>query len=199
VLQRVCADAATWPDQLGLAVNLSPIQLTSRSLMADVTETLAATGLAPNRLEFEITETAMLEDTDAVLAVLHQLRDLGASVALDDFGTGYSSLSYLRRFPFNKVKVDRSFVSGLGEVGDCETIVGAVIQLCERLGMITTAEGVETETQLRRLSALGCTEAQGYLFSPPRPIEDVAELCRNLGQRVVAVPGETELARAFPP
>jgi diguanylate cyclase (GGDEF)-like protein len=187
VLRRACADAAEWPDGLRLAVNLSPAQFGSRTLVADVAETLAATGLAPHRLELEITETAMLEDTDAVLEILNQLHDLGAGIALDDFGTGYSSLSYLRRFPFNKVKIDRSFIVGLGQVNDCETIVAAVIDLCERLGMSTTSEGVETEMQLQRLAALGSTEAQGFLFSRPRPIEEVAELCAALSGKVAMV------------
>jgi diguanylate cyclase (GGDEF)-like protein len=189
VLQRACADAMTWPGDLTLAVNLSPVQFTNRSLVEDVAAALAATGLAPSRLELEITETAMLEDTSAVVGILHRLRDLGIRTALDDFGTGYSSLSYLLRFPFDKVKIDRSFTSGLGKVGDCDTIVGSVINLCEQLGMITTSEGVETEAQLQKLRALRCTEAQGYLFSRPQPLGEVVALCRTLNRSGTASAG----------
>jgi EAL domain-containing protein (putative c-di-GMP-specific phosphodiesterase class I) len=129
----------------------------------------------------------MLEETDAVLLILHQLRNLGVGIAMDDFGTGYSSLSYLRRFPFSKVKIDRSFVAGLGKGGDCEAIVAAVIKLCATLGMTVLAEGVETEDQLQRLHAVNCGEAQGYLFSRPCPTDKVAALCRMLSQRVLEV------------
>lgn len=148
--------------------------------MADVASALEESGLDPARLELEITETVMLEDTDAILVILHKLRDLGVGIAMDDFGTGYSSLSYLRRFPFSKVKIDQSFVTGLGQGGDCDTIITAVVDLCDRLGMITTAEGVETDEQLARLAAGNCTEAQGYLFSKPRPAHEVAALCERL-------------------
>lgn len=182
VMQQACADAATWPGALRVAVNLSPLQLNSRSLLEDIAAALASTGLPASRLELEITETAILEDSDAVLALLRQLRGMGARIALDDFGTGYSSLSYLRRFPFNKVKIDRSFISGLGKVKDCDTIVAAVIDLCDRLGMVTTSEGVETEAQLAKLAAFRSTEAQGYLFSRPLPANEVPELCRRLGR-----------------
>jgi EAL domain-containing protein (putative c-di-GMP-specific phosphodiesterase class I) len=122
----------------------------------------------------------MLDDTDAILVILHKLRDLGIGIAMDDFGTGYSSLSYLRRFPFTKVKIDRSFIEGLGRGGDCDAIVTAVTDLCDTLGMIALAEGVETEDQLQRLRAGKCGEAQGYLFSRPRPAGEVAALCRVL-------------------
>jgi diguanylate cyclase (GGDEF)-like protein len=180
VLSRACTDAATWPGGVKVAVNLSPLQFASRTLVEDVAAALAASGLEPRRLELEITETVMLEDTETVLAILHRLRNLGVGIAMDDFGTGYSSLSYLRRFPFDKVKIDRSFIEGLGGGGDSEAIVTAVVELCESLGMITTAEGVETEDQLRLLISGSCTEAQGYLFSRPRPASEVAELCRSL-------------------
>jgi EAL domain-containing protein (putative c-di-GMP-specific phosphodiesterase class I) len=176
VLRQACADAATWPQNLKVAVNLSPVQLGSPTVVEDVAAALADAGLPASRLELEITETAMLADTDAVLVILHQLRDLGLGIALDDFGTGYSSLSYLQRFPFNKVKIDRSFVARLGQGGDTDTIVAAVIDLCGRLRMMTTGEGVETPAQLRCLESLRCVEAQGYLFSRPRPAADVAEM-----------------------
>jgi diguanylate cyclase (GGDEF)-like protein len=187
VLRQACIDAATWPDHLKVAVNLSPVQLGSPMLIKNVAAALTDSGLPANRLELEITETAMLADTDAVLATLHQLRDMGLRIALDDFGTGYSSLSYLQRFPFGKVKIDRSFVAKLDQDGGSDTIVAAVVDLCGRLGMVTTGEGVETEAQLHRLGALKCTEAQGYLFSKPRPANEVpAMLARLAVQRAIA-------------
>ena len=141
---------------------------------------LQDSGLEPSRLELEIVESAMLNDTDATLVILYQLRDLGVGIAMDDFGTGYSSLSYLRRFPFSKVKIDRSFIADLGCDGGSDAIVTAVTELCETLGMLTLAEGVETEEQLRLLRSGLCGEAQGYLFSKPKPATEVAELCRQL-------------------
>ena len=122
----------------------------------------------------------MLNDTDAILTVLHQIRDLGVGIAMDDFGTGYSSLSYLRRFSFNKVKIDRSFIQGLGSGGDSDAIVNAITDLCATLGMTTVAEGVETAEQLQQLREGNCGEAQAYYFSRPRPASEVAELCRLL-------------------
>jgi EAL domain-containing protein (putative c-di-GMP-specific phosphodiesterase class I) len=124
----------------------------------------------------------MLADTEAILAILHQLHGLGVSIVMDDFGTGYSSLSYLHSFPFDKVKIDQSFIAGMGKGDNCDAIVTAVIELCGTLGMTTTAEGVETEEQLQRLRAGNCNEAQGYLFSRPRPAAEVASLCRTLSQ-----------------
>jgi diguanylate cyclase (GGDEF)-like protein len=186
VLRQACADAATWPGDIKVAVNLSPVQFGSDTLLEDVAAALADSGLKPRNLELEITETAMLADTDAVLAILHQLRDLGLGIALDDFGTGYSSLSYLQRFPFNKVKIDRSFVAKLGQGGDTDTIVAAVIDLCSRLRMVTTGEGVEAPAQLNRLAALRCAEGQGYLFSRPVPAAEVAALLMRLSTRELA-------------
>jgi diguanylate cyclase (GGDEF)-like protein len=180
VLRQACADAATWPDHLKVAVNLSPVQLGGTTLVADVAAALADFGLPASRLELEITETAMLADTAGVLAVLHQLRDIGLRIALDDFGTGFSSLSYLQRFPFSKVKIDRSFVAKLDDGGDSATIIAAVIDLCGRLGMGTTGEGVETETQLHRLAELECGEAQGYLFSKPMPADEIPAMLAKL-------------------
>ena len=176
VLRQALADAASWPPNIRVAVNLSPLQFGSDSLVEDVSEALAHSGLDPGRLELEITETAMLADTETVLATLQQIHDLGVGIALDDFGTGYSSLSYLRRFPFNKVKIDRSFVMDLGQQSGADTITAAIIDLCVRLGLRTTAEGVETEDQLERLANLHCTEAQGYLFNRPRPASDVPDM-----------------------
>jgi diguanylate cyclase (GGDEF)-like protein len=186
VLRQVCIDAATWPDNLKVAVNLSPVQFGSHTLVEDITAALAEAGLPARRLELEITETAMLEDTDAVLVILHQLRNLGLGIALDDFGTGYSSLSHLQRFPFHKVKIDQSFVTKLGQSGDTDTIVAAVIDLCARLGMVTTAEGVETLAQLNHLTSLNCKEAQGYLFSGPVPAGEVEEMLLRLAPQTLA-------------
>jgi diguanylate cyclase (GGDEF)-like protein/PAS domain S-box-containing protein len=180
VLRQACADAAGWPGALKVAVNVSVVQFGSHTLVEDVAAALEASGLPASRLELEITETVMLADTDAILVILHQLRDLGVGIAMDDFGTGYSSLSYLRRFPFSKVKIDRSFIEGLGSGGECDAIVTAVTDLCETLGMTTLAEGVETEVQLAQLRAGNCGEAQGYLFSPPRPASEVAAMCLRL-------------------
>jgi predicted signal transduction protein with EAL and GGDEF domain len=177
VLRRACEETLALPNQPKIAVNLSPVQFAGGSIVEDVVAILAETGFPARRLELEITETAILDDTDAVLATLHKLRDLGASIALDDFGTGYSSLSYLWRFPFDKIKIDRSFIAGLGKVGHCDTIVAAVVDLCERMGMVTLSEGVETTAQLEKLSALRCTEVQGYLFSRPCPIDEAAAMC----------------------
>jgi predicted signal transduction protein with EAL and GGDEF domain len=176
-LRRACFDAVGWPGEMKVAVNVSVTQFASPSLVEDVAGALAASGLEPRRLELEITETVMLDETDATMVVLHRLRDLGVGIAMDDFGTGYSSLSYLRRFPFSKVKIEQSFVAGLGKGGDCDAIVASVTELCATLGMIALAEGVETEDQLRRLRSGNCDEAQGYLFSRPRPADEVAALC----------------------
>ncbi len=180
VLREACLDAASWPGDIKVAVNVSVIQFSSRTLVDDVAAALAASRLAPGRLDLEITETVMLDDTEGILVILHQLRELGVGIAMDDFGTGYSSLSYLRRFPFSKVKIDRSFVEGLGRGAECDAIVTAVIDLCETLGMTTVAEGVETEAQLQLLRMGHCGEAQGYLFSQPRPSSEVLAMCRRL-------------------
>jgi EAL domain-containing protein (putative c-di-GMP-specific phosphodiesterase class I) len=194
MLRQACADAAGWPGALTVAVNLSPVQFGSHTLTEDVAAALADAGLAAERLELEITETAMLADTNAVLTVLHELRDLGVRIALDDFGTGYSSLSYLQRFPFSKVKIDRSFVARLGQEGESDTIVAAVVDLCGRLGMATTAEGIETHAQLERLASLHCTEGQGYLFSRPRPGEEVAAMLQALSPSSLSYQAATTLA-----
>jgi diguanylate cyclase (GGDEF)-like protein len=182
VLHRACRDAMTWPGDAKVAVNLSAVQFGSRTLVQNVVSALASSGLPPERLELEITETVMIADTEGTIDILHQLHALGVTIAMDDFGTGYSSLSYLRRFPFDKVKIDKSFIEGLGQGGDCDAIVGAVTGLCGQLGMTTTAEGVETERQLQHLSAGNCTEVQGYLFSRPRPADEVAEVYALLNQ-----------------
>jgi len=176
VLRKACAEAITWPLPIKVAVNLSPVQFKSRNLVQAVLTALAYSRLPPERLELEITETVLLGDTDANLATLHQLRKLGVHISMDDFGTGYSSLSYLRSFPFDKIKIDQSFVRELTERPDCMAIVRAVAGLGTSLGITTTAEGVETQEQFDRLCAEGCTEMQGYLFSPPRPASEAVML-----------------------
>ncbi|MCP3388439.1 EAL domain-containing protein [Bradyrhizobium sp. CCGB12] len=174
VLRCACTDAATWPDDVDVAVNLSPVQFKSPNLIASVTEALAASGLDARRLELEITESVLLQNSEATLTTLHELRAMGVRISLDDFGTGYSSLSYLRSFPFDKIKIDRSFVSELATREDSMAIIRAVTGLGRSLGIVTTAEGVENDAQLELLRREGCTQAQGYLFSKPRPASDVA-------------------------
>jgi diguanylate cyclase (GGDEF)-like protein/PAS domain S-box-containing protein len=176
VLREACAQAATWRGDLKLSVNLSPAQFKSRNLIAAVVGALAASGLAPQRLELEITESVLLSENETNVATLHQLRGLGARISLDDFGTGYSSLSYLRSFPFDRIKIDQSFVRELAANSECLAIIRAVAGLGTSLGIATTAEGVETAEQLERLRQEGCTEVQGYLFSPPRPASELREL-----------------------
>jgi diguanylate cyclase (GGDEF)-like protein len=169
VLQQACRDAVTWPDELKVAVNLSPVQFRSDILVHSVEQALAQTGLAADRLELEITETALLQDNEAVLATLHRLRNLGLRTVLDDFGTGYSSLSYLRSFPFDKLKIDQTFVREMATRPDCQAIVISIASLALQLGITTTAEGVETREQLDQVRNAGCAEAQGYYFDDPRP------------------------------
>jgi len=176
VLTTACKEAATWPDHVRLAVNVSPVQFKSGTLALKVLAALAASGLAASRLELEITEAVLIRDDDAALAILHQLRDIGVRIALDDFGTGYSSLSYLQRFPFDKIKIDRCFVTDLASPEGSSSIVQAVVNIAADRHMTTTAEGVETEQQREALRALGCSEMQGYLFSAPKPAADVRQL-----------------------
>ena len=172
-LAQACAEAATWPDEMGVAVNLSPVQFHSPGLVAAVRRALRMSGLPAHRLELEITESALLQNSKMVLATLHELRALGLRTALDDFGTGYSSLSYLRSFPFDKLKIDQSFVREVTRRPGCRAIVRSVLDLSRELGMTTTAEGVETEDQLDQLFRDGCTEVQGFLFDRPRPAADI--------------------------
>ncbi len=167
VLRQACLTAKTWPDDVRLAVNLSPVQFKNRDLVAVVSAALEGAKLAPTRLELEITESLLLADNEVTLKALHDLRGMGVRISMDDFGTGYSSLSYLRSFPFDKIKIDRSFMRDLTTKGDSLAIIKAVIGLGQSLGMSTTAEGVETEDQLNMVRAQGCDEVQGYLFSPP--------------------------------
>jgi predicted signal transduction protein with EAL and GGDEF domain len=176
VLRKACSEAARWPGALKVAVNLSPAQFRTGSVVQAVLSALAYSGLAPRRLELEITESVLLGETEANLAILHQLREIGARISMDDFGTGYSSLSYLRSFPFDKIKIDRSFVRDLAERPGCMAIIRAVAGLGASLGIATTAEGVETREQRDRLRAEGCTEAQGFLYSAPRPAAEIMTL-----------------------
>jgi predicted signal transduction protein with EAL and GGDEF domain len=176
VLRQACLEAATWPDEIAVAVNLSPVQFKNQNLALLVVSALAQSGLPARRLELEITEAVLLQNNEATLATLHRLRDLGVRIAMDDFGTGYSSLSYLRSFPFDKIKIDRSFIHDIADKDESGAIVQAVTSLASRLNMATTAEGVETEAQLRMIQALGCTEMQGYLYSRPVPAKDLVPL-----------------------
>jgi diguanylate cyclase (GGDEF)-like protein len=175
VIRSALMEAARWPSHLCVSVNLSPAQMRSANLLPTVVNALAASGVDPGRLEMEITETVLMHDTQANLAVLHQLRALGIRIALDDFGTGYSSLNYLRSFPFDKIKIDRCFVDEVDSRDDNRAIVRAVTGLATTLGMVTTAEGVERADQLEELRREGCTEVQGYYFSRPMPVGQIKD------------------------
>jgi predicted signal transduction protein with EAL and GGDEF domain len=183
VLREACAEASKWPDDVKVAVNLSPVQFRSRNLVQAVISALAHSGLSPLRLELEITESVFLAETEANLAILHQLRELGVRISMDDFGTGYSSLSYLRSFPFDKIKIDRSFVKDLADRPDCVAIVRAISGLGRSLNITTTAEGVETIDQLDWLRNEGCNEVQGFLFSAARPAGELAALFSKFEDR----------------
>jgi len=187
VLRTACAEAATWPDHIRIAVNVSPIQLKCQTLAIRIAGALATSGLRPDRLELEITEAVLIRDDEAALAILHQLRGIGVRIALDDFGTGYSSLSYLKRFPFDKIKIDRCFVSDIDAAGGSSSIVQAVVNIAAALNTTTVAEGVETETQRALLRELGCTEMQGYLFSAARPAAEVKKLFAQTSAQAAAV------------
>ena len=176
VLREACMEATKWPGDVKVAVNLSAVQFRSRNLVQAVISALAHSGLSPLRLELEITESVFLAETEANLAILHQLRELGVRISMDDFGTGYSSLSYLRSFPFDKIKIDRSFVKDLADRPDCVAIVRAISGLGRSLKITTTAEGVETVDQLDWLRNEGCDEVQGFLFSAAKPAGEIAAL-----------------------
>ncbi len=187
VLRQACAEAATWPSDVKIAINLSPIQFKNKGLLLSVVSALAASGLSPNRLELEITESVLLQDGDATLAILNELRGLGVRISMDDFGTGYSSLSYLRKFPFDKIKIDQTFIFDMADHNDSLAIVRAVIAMGNGLGIATTAEGVETTEQFKQLKLEGCTEVQGYLFSPPRPATEVKGLLASINPALKAI------------
>jgi diguanylate cyclase (GGDEF)-like protein/PAS domain S-box-containing protein len=179
VLRCACRDAARWSRDVAVAVNLSPAQFKNRNLEPSIISALANSGLAANRLELEITESVFLRDSATTLEIMRRLRDLGIRISMDDFGTGYSSLSYLRSFPFDKIKIDGSFVHELASRDDSMAIVRAVTGLARSLGITTTAEGVETSEQLALLRAEGCNQVQGYLFNPPRPAAEVESMLAN--------------------
>jgi diguanylate cyclase (GGDEF)-like protein len=187
VLKQACTEAAGWRDEIKVAVNLSPVQFKRGTVVLDVIAALGASGLPARRLELEITETVLLQDTEATLSILNQLRALGARISMDDFGTGYSSLSYLRKFPFDKIKIDQSFIRDLSDQPDSVAIVRAIASLGSTLGIATTAEGVETDEQLEKVRAEGCTEVQGYLFSKPRPANELGALLQQLNSASKAV------------
>ena len=184
VIRTACAEAASWPDDITLAINISPVQFRNENLLQVVTHALATSGLEPGRLELEITEAILLENTEATLETLNRLRAFGIRIAMDDFGTGYSSLSYLQKFPFDKIKIDGSFVNALTDAPESSAVIRAVTGLASSFRMITTAEGVETEEQLALVRSLGCTEMQGYLFSKARCSADLAELLAVQGGRL---------------
>ncbi len=186
VLATACTEAANWPSAVRLAVNVSPVQFRSHAFALKVAEVLAATGLPASQLELEITEAVLIRDDDTALTLLEQLRALGVRIALDDFGTGYSSLSYLRRFPFDKIKIDRCFVDDITDAGGSSAIVQAVINIANAQNMTTTAEGIETEPQREMLRDLGCTEMQGFLFSRPRPVAEIRTMLSSGPHRVAA-------------
>jgi diguanylate cyclase (GGDEF)-like protein len=179
-LRKACADAASWPDNVKVAVNLSPVQFQNGMLSATVISALAASGLTPSRLELEITESVLLDKSDRNIGTLEQLRELGVRISLDDFGTGFSSLSYLRSFPFDKIKIDRSFISNLVEDQRSQTIVTAITGLGLSFGMTTTAEGVETPKQMGCLIARGCSEVQGFFYSKAVPGSQLVSLIKEI-------------------
>jgi len=184
VMREACIEAAKWPDGVKLAVNLSPVQFKGGKVALQVVGALAASGMDARRLVLEITESTLLEDNEANLAALHQLRGLGVRIALDDFGTGYSSLNYLRCFPFDEIKIDRSFIHDASSRSDCVAIVHAIANLAASLNMETVAEGVETEAHLAMVRASGCTKAQGYLFSPAVPAQQIATVLMGCAERM---------------
>lgn len=201
VLRTACLDAADWPSDLKLSVNLSPAQFHSPDLVERIVKILHETGLPLYRLEIEVTETAMIDDVAAAATILRQLRDLGLQIAMDDFGTGYSSLSFLHTLPFTRIKIDRSFVASLGVKPEAVAIVHAVAWLCSSLGVSATAEGVETEEQLKILQNEGCYEMQGYLFGRPRPAGEVMDWIKSYerdgGRSILKTASSTVIAHAL--
>ena len=175
VVRTACAEAATWPDDIQVAVNLSAVQVANGNLVNVVVGAIAAAGIRPNKLELELTESVLIQNTSVNRATLKSLHELGVQFAVDDFGTGYSSLGYLLSFPFHRIKIDRSFITALADNEDSRAIVRAVGDLAENLNMRITAEGVETERQLQQIRLLGCTEIQGYLLSRPRPAAELVQ------------------------
>jgi diguanylate cyclase (GGDEF)-like protein len=186
VIRQACKDANTWPSDLNVAVNVSPVQFRNKSLAMTVTSAVASSNLLPSRLELEITETVLMHDTRDTMATLRQLQVLGVRISMDDFGTGYSSLSYLRSFPFDKIKIDQSFVRDLIDKPDAIGIIRAIASLGRSMGVTTTAEGVETQEQLDQMREEGCTEVQGYFYSRPVPVGEIAGLLTGFRNRAQA-------------
>jgi diguanylate cyclase (GGDEF)-like protein len=172
ILNQACADAANWPADVKVAINISAIQFKKGNLFEVILSALVKTGLQPERLELEITETSLLENQDAHLTTIRQLKNLGLSIALDDFGTGFSSINYLTIFPFDKIKIDKSFTKGILSRADCKAVVACSLALAKGLGIVTTVEGIETEEQFEYMRAAGVELAQGYLFGKPVPISE---------------------------
>jgi diguanylate cyclase (GGDEF)-like protein/PAS domain S-box-containing protein len=187
VLRQACMEAVRWPKEIVVSVNVSPVQFKSHNMVPAVVDALKSSGLAAGRLALEITELVLIEDSEAAFAILHQLHDIGIKIAMDDFGTGYSSLGYLRSFPFDKIKIDQSFIRDLPGKEGSVAIVRAVVGLSSSLGITTTAEGVETAEQLASLTAEGCDEVQGFLFSRGQPAAEVARMLDEQAQRTETV------------
>ncbi len=188
VIRQALDDLMQWPEQMTVSINLSPAQMRSSSLITTLIHALASTGADPKRVCLEITETVLMQDSEANLATLHKLHEIGVEIALDDFGTGYSSLNYLRSFPFDKIKIDRCFVNEIDTREDCQAIVRSVVNLANSLGMTTTAEGVEREVQVEHLRREGCLNVQGYLFSKAVPQDQLTDLRKPIhshAQRLV--------------
>ena len=187
VLRRACADAVEWPSEITVAVNVSPVQFKSGNFVQTVANALNDSRLPASRLELEVTELVLMQDTNAAHALFHRLKDIGVSIAMDDFGTGYSSLGYLRSFPFNKIKIDQSFIRDIAKNKDSLAILRAVVGLGRSLGIVTAAEGVETKNQLEVLITEGCTEAQGYFFSHPVSAVEVKDLMGSIDGEMQAI------------
>ena len=186
ILQRACADATSWPAHIKVAVNISAVQFKKGNLFEVILCTLVESGLAPERLELEITETSLLENQEAHLTTIRQLKNLGISMALDDFGTGYSSVTYLTNFPFDKIKIDRTFTQGVLTRRDCAAVVSSVLALAQGLGTVTTVEGIETEEQIEYMREAGVDLAQGYLFGRPVPLSQLDLNSATLPKEMVA-------------
>ena len=181
VIREACRQAALWPEDLRMAVNISPLQFKSANLSNVIIQSLSSSGISPNRLELEITESIFIDNVENTLKCLHSLRNMGVRIALDDFGTGYSSLSYLRSFPFDKIKIDRSFVTDLKSGTPASAIIRAITTLADALGMETLAEGVEFQEQADMLRFEGCQQVQGYFYSRPMASRDATTLISELG------------------
>jgi len=179
-----CLEAASWSGAQKVSVNVSAIQFKSPNLVATIMSTLGESGLDPQRLELEATEGVMLDAGGTALAVLQNIREIGVRVALDDFGIGYSSLGYLRDFPFDRIKIDQSFVRGAANDAVGRAIVRAVASLGQSLGIATVAEGVETEEQMARVASDGCTDVQGYLISRPMPPREIDGFLRSRNENI---------------